>query len=550
MMMADFRTPLTFATRLMFFLTCAGAALSLGCAREGGIGRHSTYPSGSITFNLSEDPHSLNPILARNDDERQIAHLMFDMLLDVDDRGHLIPALALEVPTQRNRGISPDGRTITYHLRHDVRWQDGQPLTAADVIFTWQAIVDPDNDVPSTRGYDIVDLVFAPDSYTVVFRLKRAWAPAVATLFTYGTNPMPILPAHLLQNQNLRRSDFNLHPIGSGPYRLVRWDRDDRLVLSANDSYFRGKPKTLQLVAQVVPDTNSALTMLRSGQLDWSLQSPAQRLALGRSPNVRFVYVPFSGFGAIAFNCRKSPFDDARLRIAIAMAIDRKRLSAGITGGQYAVAESDQPPFGWAHDPSVRLPAFDPQRADRALDSLGWRRDLDGMRRRGGRMLAITFMTFPESDTAVRTAEYVQQMLRERGIDVIVKKVTLAQFYLPASEGGMLLSGRFDLAYVVWRSGLDPDDSDLVTCRGSANYSGFCDGKVDALEMRALAVQNPEVRRSLYFQVQQRLAAQVPYDFLYAPTYSYAVQPNVGGFHPTPFSPTWNAYDWVKTSEL
>jgi len=534
----------------MFFLTCVGAALSLGCAREGGIGRHSTYPSGSITFNLSEDPHSLNPILARNDDERQIAHLMFDMLLDVDDRGHLIPALALEVPTQRNGGISPDGDTITYHLRHDVRWQDGQPLTAADVIFTWQAIVDPDNDVPSTRGYDLVDLVFAPDSYTVVFRLKRAWAPAVATLFTYGTNPMPILPAHLLQNQNLRRSDFNLHPIGSGPYKLVRWDRDDRLVLSANDSYFRGKPKTLQLVAQVVPDTNSALTMLRSGQLDWSLQSPAQRLALGRSSNVRFIYVPFSGFGAIAFNCRKSPFDDARLRIAISMAIDRKRLSAGITGGQYAVAESDQPPFGWAHDPSVQLPAFDPQRADRTLDSLGWRRDPDGMRRRGGRMLAMTFTTFPESDTAVRTAEYVQQMLRERGIDVIVKKVTLAQFYLPASEGGMLLSGRFDLAYVVWRSGLDPDDSDLVTCRGSANYSGFCDGKVDALEMRALAVQNPEVRRSLYFQVQQRLAAEVPYDFLYAPTYSYAVQPNVGGFHPTPFSPTWNAYDWVKTSEL
>ncbi len=534
----------------MFFFTCAVAALNLGCAREGGIWGHSSTPSGTITFNLSEDPHSLNPILARNDDERQIAHLMFDMLLDVDDRGQLIPALAIEVPTQRNGDISPDGRTITYHLRHDVRWQDGQPLTAADVIFTWQAIVDHDNDVPSTRGYDLVDLVFAPDSYTVVFRLKRAWAPAVATLFTYGTNPMPILPAHLLQNQNLRHSDFNLHPIGSGPYKLVRWDRDDRLVLAANDSYFRGKPKTLQLVAQVVPDTNSALTMLRSGQLDWSLQSPAQRLALGRNPTVRFTYVPFSGFGAIAFNCRKPPFDDARMRIAISMAIDRKRLSAGITGGQYAVANSDQPPFGWAHDPSVRLPAFDPQRADRTLDSLGWRRGPDGMRQRAGHVLAMTFTTFPESDTAVRTAEYVQQILRERGIEVVVKKVTLAQFYLPASEGGMLLSGRFDLAYVVWRSGLDPDDSDLVTCRGAANYSGFCDGEVDALEMRALAMQNPGVRRSLYFQVQRRLAAQVPYDFLYAPTYSYAVQPNVEGFHPTPFSPTWNAYDWVKTSEL
>ncbi len=548
MTIADFRTSRMFAARLAVFLTGVAVVLCLGCNQENGSRHHATGTPDQIAFTLSEDPHSLNPILARSDDERQLAHLMFDMLLDVDDRGQLIPALAVEVPTQRNGGISPDGRTITYHLRRDVHWQDGQPLTAADVIFTWQAIVDPDNGVPSTRGYDLIDLVFAPDSYTVVFRLKHAWAPAVATLFTYGTNPMPILPAHLLQNErSLRHSDFNLHPLGSGPYKLVRWDRDDRLVLAANNSYFRGKPKTSKVVAVVVADTNSTLTMLRTGQLDWSLQSPAQRLALGLNPDLRFVYVPFSGFGAIAFNCRKAPFDDVRLRIAVAMAIDRTRLSAGITGGQYAVANSDQPPFAWAHDPSAKLPAFDPLGADRRLDSLGWRRSADGMRRRDGRALALTFTTFPESDTAVRTAEYVQQMLRARGIDVSVKKVTLAQFYLPASEGGLLLSGRYDLAYVVWRSGLDPDDSDLVTCRGSANYSGYCDREVDTLEERALAVQSPGVRRLLYFQVQQRLAAQLPYDFLYAPRYSYAVQPEISGFAPTPFSPTWNAYDWVKT---
>ncbi len=501
-----------------------------------------------ITFNISDDPHSLNPILAQSDDERQIAHLMFDLLLDVDQRGHLVPALALEVPTRANGGVSPDGRTIVYHLRHDARWHDGHPLTASDVIFTWQAITDPDNDVQSTRGYDLIDLIFAPDSYTVVVRLKQPWPPAVATFFTYGTNPMPILPAHLLaEHGSLRTSSFNTHPVGSGPYRFVRWERGDRLVFVANDAYFRGKPKTPTVIVEEVPDVNSALTMLGSGQLDWSLQSPAQRMALRNVSHLHFAYAPFSGFGAIAFNCRKPPFDDVRMRRAISMAIDRDRLSRGITGGQYPVANSDQPPFSWAYDATVRLPGFDPSKADRALDALGWRRGRDGLRRRNGVPLSFTFTTFPEGDTAVRTAEYVQQMLREHGIDVAVKKITLAQFYLPASAGGLLLSGRYDLAYMTWRTGVDPDDSDIVSCRGVANYAGFCNAQLDELELKALNDQDVATRRAAYAAIQRELAANIPYDFLYAPRYSFAVQNSVRGFAPTPYSPTWNAREWSKT---
>jgi peptide/nickel transport system substrate-binding protein len=530
--------------RLTLLFCLAAALTATNCARH-----RAATPSDwrEVTFNISDDPHSLNPMLAQSDDERQIAHLMFDLLLDVDQQGHLVPALALAVPTRANGGVSPDGRTIIYHLRHDVRWHDGQPLTASDVIFTWQAITDPDNDVQSTRGYDLIDLIFAPDSYTVVVRLKQPWPPAVATFFTYGTNPMPILPAHLLaEHGSLRTSSFNTHPVGSGPYRFVRWERGDRLVFAANDAYFRGKPKTPTVIVEEVPDVNSALTMLGSGQLDWSLQSPAQRMALRNVSHLHFAYAPFSGFGAIAFNCRKPPFDDVRMRRAISMAIDRERLSRGITGGQYPVANSDQPPFSWAYDPSVRLPGFDPSKADRALDALGWRRGRDGVRRRNGVPLSFTFTTFPEGDTAVRTAEYAQQMLRERGIDVAVKKITLAQFYLPASAGGLLLSGRFDLAYMTWRTGVDPDDSDIVSCHGVANYAGLCDPLIDELELQALNDQDMATRRAAYAAIQRELAAEIPYDFLYAPRYSFAVQNSVRGFSPTPYSPTWNAREWSK----
>ncbi len=527
------------------FLACAAIVLAAGCAAPSPSHPAAGPNAHVISFNISEDPHSLNPILAQSDDERQVAHLMFDLLLDVDARGNMIPALALTVPTHANGGIAADGRTITYHLRHGVSWQDGAPFTSSDVRFTWQAIVDPRNDVATTRGYDLIRAIDTPDPWTAVVHLKTAWAPAVATLFTYGTAPMPILPQHLLAGQGpLRQSAFNLHPIGTGPYRFVRWERGDRIVLQANSHYYRGAPSVAMVVVEEVPDINTSMTMLRSGQLDWSLLSPAQRLALGPASGLRFVFAPFSGFGAIAFNCRRPPFDDPVFRRAVAMSIDRARLSRAITSGQYPVADSDQPPFSWAFDAAVRLPAYAPSAADRILDRLGWPRGPDGVRRRNGVPLALTFTTFPEGDTAVRTAEYVQQMLAPRGIVVSIKKVTVAQFYLPQREGGLLLSGNYDFAYIAWRTGEDPDDSDIVACGATANYPGFCDRQVDGWERQALAASSRIERRRLYSLVQRRLADLVPYDFLYAPTYGFAASRALSGFEPSPFSPTWNAYRW------
>ena len=167
------------------------------CARTAGV--KSTVDQvrlllSAVSFNVSEEPHSLNPLLARSDDERQLAHLAFDMLLDVDSRGRQVPDLAVAVPTVANGGVSSDGLTIVYHLRGGVRWQDGAPFSSRDVRFTWLAIVDPRNQIPSARGYDTIESIETPAPLTAVVRLKRRWAPAVATFFTYGTAPMPIVP--------------------------------------------------------------------------------------------------------------------------------------------------------------------------------------------------------------------------------------------------------------------------------------------------------------------------------------------------------------------
>ena len=469
------------------------------------------------------------------------------MLLDVDTRGSATPALALVVPTVANGGVSADGRRITYHLRRDVRWQDGAPFTARDVRFTWRAIMDPRNAVTSTRGYDLIESIDTPDPYTAIVHLKEAWAPAVLTLFTYGANPMPIVPAHILDVPSRAAWDaFALHPVGTGPFVPVVWERSTRIEYRANPHYYRDAPALRTVTAMVVPDFNTDLTLLRAGELDWSLLSPAQRLALGPPGDLRMVFVPFAGYGALAFDLRHPPFDDARLRAAVARSIDRRTLSRAITDGQYGVTDSDQPPFSWAYDPSARLPAYDASAADRSFDALGWVRGSDGERHKDGHTLAIVLAVFPEGDTAVRTVEYVQQMLAARGIEATIKRVTLAHFYLPASAGGLLMSGKYDLAYFAWRSGEDPDDSDVVTCSGASNYAGYCSAEVDALERRALATPDQTERRALYSKIQHTLARDIPYLYLYAPTYGYAVHASVNGFAPTPFSPTSSAWEWRR----
>jgi peptide/nickel transport system substrate-binding protein len=517
----------------------------LGCHKAGELPARPS--SHTIVFNASEDPHSLNPILARSDDERQLAHLAFDMLLDTDERGRPVPALATQVPTVDNGGISADGLTLTYHLRRGVTWQDGSSFTSRDVRFTWRAIVAAGGGAASTYGYDTIRTIETPDALTAVVRLKRRWAPAVQTLFTYGAHPMPLLPAHLLEGAGIEAyRRFDTHPVGTGPFALQSWERASRLVYRANPAYYRGAPRAQEIVVQIVPDFNTDLTLLRSRELDWSLLSPAQRLSLGGAPGIRIVYAPFAGFGALVLNTRRPPFDDARMRRAIASSIDRDRLSQAITQRQYAVTDSDQPPFSWAYDSGARLPRFDTAAADRALDDLGWPRGPDGLRHKQGRPLAITLAVFPEGDTAVRTAEYIERMLAQRGAAVTIKKVTLAHFYLPKSAGGLLMSGAYDLAYMAYRSGEDPDDSDLVTCAGASNYAGYCSTEIDALEMQVLATPRVPERAALYARIQRVLARDVPYVFLYAPRYGYALAGTLSGFAPTPFSPTANAWRWEK----
>jgi peptide/nickel transport system substrate-binding protein len=252
--------------------------------------------------------------------------------------------------------------------------------------------------------------------------------------------------------------------------------------------------------------------------------------------------VPTAVVAGLALNTEHVPLDNPVVRRALAMSIDRGEISKKITLGIYPVTDMIQPRFSWAFDPTVREPGFDAARADRLFDEAGWRRGSDGMRRRDGTVLRLVYVQFPESTTGVRVATAVQSALRERGIDVAVKSVSNAQLFLPRT--GVLATGNFDLAYVPWTMGADPDDSSVLRCRATSNYMRWCDARVDRLEDEALSQTDLSRRKRLYREIATIVAEQVPIVYLFNADYVYAYRKRLRGFSPNAFLPTWNAYDW------
>jgi peptide/nickel transport system substrate-binding protein len=534
------------ASRLRWAAVGAVAVcLAAGCrqARESAQG-------DTVRFDLPADPQSLNPLFINPDAasvELQAARLAFEPFIDLDPKGRPQPALLQEIPARANGGLSPDGRTIRYRLRA-ARWSDGVPVTSADVLFTLRAILDPRNPVRSHEGYDLIDRAGAPDARTVVFHLKRAWAPAVMTYFSYGFSPQFVLPAHVLRAQApLARAAFNSAPIvGDGPYHFVAWKRGEGLRYAANPRYWRGKPAVENLAVSTVPDPSTNLLLLQSGALDWNLLAPAQLAVVRGNPAIGFVAVPTAVVAGLAFNTARPPLDDALVRRALAMSIDRNGMVRKITLGFYPVTDMIQPRFSWAFDPSVREPGYDPAGADRLLDAAGWLRGPDGVRRRAGVPLHLVYVQFPETATGVRVSVAVAAALRQRGIDVTIKAVSNAQLFLPRT--GALAAGAFDLAYVPWTMGADPDDSSVLGCDGASNYMRWCDPRVERLENEALSATGEATRKRLYGRIGRIVAREVPILFLFNADYVYAYRKRLRGFAPNAFLPTWNAYRWRRNS--
>ncbi len=336
---------------------------------------------------MAGEPDTLNPLISASSDLFSLSHLYMSLLVESDGKGRLIPDIARSVPVLGN-GISKDGRTIVYHLRRGLRWQDGAPLTARDVVFSYHAVMNPVNNVLTRVGYAEVDRIRAPNDTTVVIHLRRPFSPIVSYFFGPQGGPA-IMPAHLLDKyEDLNRVAYNQRPVGSGPFRVVEWRHGDRVILEANPLYWRGRPHIDRIVYRIIPDPNTRTEELQSDEVDAYFDVDPQMLpTLRASSMVRIVMTPVNDVHVLEFNLRDPVVGDVRVRRAVAHAIDREKLMQVATHGAGIALEGDQPRNGWAYDPRLDRIRYDPQTARRLLEQSGWHMGPGGIRSRKGRLL-------------------------------------------------------------------------------------------------------------------------------------------------------------------
>jgi peptide/nickel transport system substrate-binding protein len=483
---------------------------------------------------LEDEPNSLDTI--RNTPFGWLlAPLTQGYLFLVDERGELVPDRALALPTRANGGISADGRTVTYRIRTG-RWSDGIPFDARDVGFTIDALRNPATAVPDTSAVADVASWSAPRPDTLVVHLRRPSAPFISSFLTLGANdPFAILPRHIAARYaSLDSSSLDTDPVGLGPFRLLRWQRGERLSFVRNPYYWRGPAASERIDVAIVPNAQTRLVLARTGTLDLTevtgfgvdvARTVPHAALVGRTTNV---------VDYLQFNLHTPALRDVRVRRAIAAAIDRAKLASAVYRGTLVPTDSVQldPRYRGAR----RLPAFDPAAAAGILKPRGITLDL-----------AIAGEWRNSASAAVEIAAQLNAV----GVGVRVRSYSEAEFWGPKDRGGILEGARYDLALTSWSPALDPDRSYLFDCAatppGGGNSMFYCDPAYDADEAAGASAYDPALRAPAYVDAGNRLIADLPILPLGFERRTYVVADALGGFKPNPLARDyWNAWQLYR----
>jgi len=531
----------------------ATAALA-GCTSVTGAPNGGLHPWTNphlLRAGMYEEPETLDPVISQEAVTTDAANLVYDGLVRYDDHGNAIPDLALEVPSLANGGISKDGLTITYHLRRGVRWQDGVPFSARDVIFTWHALMNPRNNVPTRVGYDQIASMTAPDPYTVRVRLKHPYAPAIY-LFRCGDQGA-IVPEHLLKRYaDLNHIPFNAHPIGTGPYRVIAWSHGQRIRFEINPYYWK-KPKIERIDWLFIHDTNTLLNALRTHEIDLYTSVPAQQIpVIDEIPGVRLARTATSHWEHLTFNLKpgSGPQAELAVRRAMVLGMNEQEVFRSIYHGEGGLGPTDQAPALWAFDPSVHYYPYDPKAAGAELERAGWRLAADGYRYRNGRRLAVEISTV----TGVKHREafevFYQQEMRAIGIDLRVKNAPAPTLFASYGAGGLISTGKYQVALFAWENATpDPDDQTYVAPSSippnGQNESWYVNRWVGRWGEEALHTYDRSRRRALYALEQEALIRDLPFYTIAWLSQIDAANSDLQGLRPVPVgSDLFNVSDW------
>jgi peptide/nickel transport system substrate-binding protein len=458
-----------------------GAVLLPGCSPK-------PADPNTVTVLIESSPTNLDPRIGNDGQSERIDELIFDSLVKKDAQFNLQPDLATSWEM-------PNPLTYIFHLRTNVRFQNGQVLTARDVKWTLDTMRDHSLLTAKYQAYRNISSVDAPDPETLIIHIKQ---PDAALLWNLSDGALGIVPYGIGRN-------FQQHPIGTGPFRFVSQELDKEVVLERNPLSWQSVPKIARLRFEVVPDEMTRALELRKGSADAASNalSPDMIWSMRNDHNLAVAEAPGTVVQYLTFNLHDRYLRDARVRQAIAYAMNRPLLIATLLRGMARPADSLLPPGHWAYTGDVAHYDYNPQQARQLLDEAGYKPGPDGIR------FHLTMKTSNDAGARV-LAMALQQQLRAVGIALDVRSFEFATFYSDISHGA------FGIYSLRWIGGNEDPDifryayaSSSVPPHG-ANRGDYSNPEVDTLLQAAASESDQAKRRILYVQVQQILAKEMP----------------------------------------
>jgi len=493
------------------------------------------YGDAFVTAGIS-DARTMVPILASDSASGGIVGLVFNGLVKYNEDLELIGDLALRWE------VSEDGLVITFFLKRNVKWHDGHPFTAGDVQFTFEKLRDPDVPTPYGGDFEKVKSFEIIDDYTVRIIYKEPFSPGLASW------AMPIMPEHVLKDENLLLTKFSRNPVGTGPYIFKRWQTGQRIDLISNHEYFEHRPFINRYIYRIIPDTATMFLELETKNLDEMSLTPLQYKRLTDTSHFtkgfrKFRYPSF-GYTYMGYNLTSELFKDRKVRLAINHAVDKEEIIDGVLLGLGRVCTGPFPPDSWAYNKNVKSAEFNAQLARRILNEAGWvDSDSDGWLDKDGQKFEFTLLTNQGNERRVRSAEIIQRRLEDVGIKVNIRVLEWAVFL-----NEFVNKKKFDAVLLGWGLGRDPDCYDIwhssKTRPGEFNFVGYSNKKVDTLLDEGRRVFDKGKRQEIYHEIHEMIYDDQPYLFLYIADALIAVHRRFQGIKPTQIGIGYNFIDW------
>jgi peptide/nickel transport system substrate-binding protein len=496
------------------------------------------------------DVTTLNPFLATSGNVTDLATLTMAHLVRWDANRHPVPELATEIPSQSNGGVSADGKSITYHLRHGVRWSDGAPFDADDVAYSLRVVADKSNLITTRDAWDQIRSFDEPDKFTIVLHLREPYSPFIARYFSSDAQGC-ILPVHILgSSTNINQVPYNALPVGIGPFRYTAFRRGDAIEMEANPFYFGRKPKLQKIVYKLITDDNTILAELQTGEIDlWSAVSGNFVDRVRALAHFKTEMVPTPYVSGIFLQTEQPELRDPVVRRALRLAVNRPYLFQFVNHSLGTLTESVVAPVTIDSADLPRAP-YDPAAANRLLDGAGWVRGADGVRAKDGVRLSLTVSMPAGYAPSAQLAELLRVQWQAVGAEVLTKPASSALFFAPASGGGIVESGTFDAALLSQSSGVYADIASAYGCAyrspNGLNASRYCNPAVDKDILLYVATYDPKARAAIARRFQEAIDRDAPLIVIYARSFVYAHTDRLTGFRPQ----TFGTYDAMSDADI